>query len=81
VGSGKVTSAFAKTFYMGTPLLAEAPREAIWAIDVWCCRTDEIVDAPRDSKEEMQRDLGSWEMQLENLFKFGVVIMALIFAS
>lgn len=74
VESGEVTSAFAKTFYLGTQLLPEAPREAIWAIYVWCRRTDEIVDAPRDSDEEMLKDLGSWEMRLENLFKYGEVV-------
>ena len=73
VESGEVTSAFAKTFYLGTQLLPEAPREAIWAIYVWCRRTDEIVDAPRDSDEEMLKDLGSWEMRLENLWKYGDV--------
>lgn len=73
VESGEVTSAFAKTFYLGTQLLPEAPREAIWAIYVWCRRTDEIVDAPRDSDEEMLKDLGSWEMRLEDLWKYGNV--------
>jgi phytoene synthase len=73
VESGEVTSAFAKTFYMGTQLLPEAPREAIWAIYVWCRRTDEIVDAPRDNDAEMLNDLGSWEMRLENLWKYGDV--------
>eukprot|EP00529_Nitzschia_sp_RCC80_P011946 CAMPEP_0113507838 /NCGR_PEP_ID=MMETSP0014_2-20120614/36683_1 /TAXON_ID=2857 /ORGANISM="Nitzschia sp." /LENGTH=561 /DNA_ID=CAMNT_0000403483 /DNA_START=247 /DNA_END=1932 /DNA_ORIENTATION=+ /assembly_acc=CAM_ASM_000159 len=71
--SGEVTGAFAKTFYMGTQLLPEAPREAIWAIYVWCRRTDEIVDAPRDSNEEMLTDLGAWELRLENLWKYGEV--------
>jgi 15-cis-phytoene synthase len=71
--SGEVTGAFAKTFFMGTQLLPEAPREAIWAIYVWCRRTDEIVDAPRDSDEEMLKDLASWEMRLENLWKYGEV--------
>jgi 15-cis-phytoene synthase len=74
VESGEVTSAFAKTFYMGTQLLPEAPREAIWAIYVWCRRTDEIVDAPRDNDEEMLRDLGSWETRLEDLFNYGKVV-------
>lgn len=73
VESGEVTSAFAKTFYLGTQLLPEASREAIWAIYVWCRRTDEIVDAPRDSDEEMLKDLASWEMRLENLWKYGDV--------
>lgn len=71
--SGEVTSAFAKTFYMGTQLLPVAPRGAIWAIYVWCRRTDEIVDAPRESNSEMLKDLGSWEMRLENLWKYGEV--------
>lgn len=71
--SGEVTSAFAKTFYLGTQLLEDAPREAIWAIYVWCRRTDEIVDAPRDSDKEMLDDLASWEMRLENLWKYGAV--------
>jgi phytoene synthase len=71
--SGEVTSAFAKTFHLGTQLLPEAPREAIWAIYVWCRRTDEIVDAPRESNDEMLRDLGAWEMRLENLWKYGEV--------
>lgn len=71
--SGEVTSAFAKTFYMGTQLLPEAAREAIWAVYVWCRRTDEIVDAPRDNDEEMLRDLSSWEIRLENLWKYGAV--------
>lgn len=71
--SGEVTGAFAKTFFMGTQLLPVAPRGAIWAIYVWCRRTDEIVDAPRDSNSEMLKDLGSWEMRLENLWKYGEV--------
>jgi phytoene synthase len=71
--SGEVTGAFAKTFYMGTQLLGEEARRAIWAIYVWCRRTDEIVDAPRDNDEDMLYDLSSWEMRLENLWKYGQV--------
>ncbi|VEU44970.1 unnamed protein product [Pseudo-nitzschia multistriata] len=73
VESGEVTSAFAKTFYLGTQLMPEAQREAIWAIYVWCRRTDEIVDAPRDNDDEMLSDLGIWETRLENLWKYGEV--------
>lgn len=72
--SGEVTGAFAKTFYMGTQLLGEEARRAIWAIYVWCRRTDEIVDAPRDNDEDMLYDLSSWEMRLENLWKYGQVV-------
>jgi len=73
VESGEVTSAFAKTFFMGTMMLPEVSREATWAIYVWCRRTDEIVDAPRDNDDEMLSDLGMWEMRLENLWKYGEV--------
>ena len=73
IESGEVTSAFAKTFYMGTQLMPEVQREAVWAIYVWCRRTDEIVDAPRDNDDEMLTDLGLWEMRLENLWKHGEV--------
>jgi phytoene synthase len=74
--SGEVTSAFAKTFYMGTMLLPEPARQAIWAIYVWCRRTDEIVDAPRDNSDEMMRDLATWELRLEQLFHRGWVVDA-----
>jgi phytoene synthase len=53
--------------------MPDKAREAIWAIYVWCRRTDEIVDAPRDSEDEMLRDLSVWEMRLENLWKYGTV--------
>lgn len=72
--SGEVTGAFAKTFYMGTMLLGQEARKAIWAIYVWCRRTDEIVDAPRDNDEEMLLDLSRWELRLENLWKYGEVV-------
>jgi phytoene synthase len=71
--SGEVTSAFAKTFYMGTMLLDEPAREAIWAVYVWCRRTDEIVDAPRDDGDDMLEDLSSWELRLERLWQYGQV--------
>ena len=72
--AGEVTAAFAKTFYMGTMLLGDKERQAIWAIYVWCRRTDEIVDAPRDDDKEMLLDLSSWELRLENLFRYGEVV-------
>jgi len=72
--SGIVTEAFAKTFYLGTQLMSESAREAIWAVYVWCRRTDEIVDAPRTPDDvDMLTDLSVWEIRLENLFRFGIV--------
>jgi len=69
-----VTEAFAKTFYLGTQLLQEESRRAIWAVYVWCRRTDEIVDAPRGPDDvNMLSDLSRWEIRLENLFQHGII--------
>jgi len=77
--SGEVTAAFAKTFYLGTKLMPEEAQKAIWAIYVWCRRTDEIVDAPRPGTQEeanaaMLKDLSSWEVRLERLWEHGEVV-------
>ena len=76
--SGIVTSAFAKTFYLGTQVLPPPAMHAIWAIYVWCRRTDEIVDAPRlhspDPNGEMLRDLSEWEIRTEKLFQEGDIV-------
>ena len=74
IEAGEVTSAFAKTFYMGTMLMSENARRAIWAVYVWCRRTDEIVDAPRDNNDDMLYDLSMWEMRLEQLWQSGRVV-------
>ena len=39
------TAEWAKTFYIGTLLLPPEKRRAIWAIYVWCRRTDELMDS------------------------------------
>jgi len=47
---GEVTSEYAKTFYLGTQLMTPKQARAIWAIYVWCRRTDELVDGPNASR-------------------------------
>jgi 15-cis-phytoene synthase len=47
---GEVTSEYAKTFYLGTQLMTPEQAKAIWAIYVWCRRTDELVDGPNASR-------------------------------
>ena len=51
---------------------------AIWAVYVWCRRTDEIVDAPRpearDPNAEMLTDLSEWEIRTERLLDRGDVV-------
>ncbi len=68
----KETQKWAKTFYLGTLLLPLEKRKAIWAIYVWCRRTDEIMDsleASTKSKEELSDNLHQWEENTKNIFK------------
>ena len=41
-----ITEDFAKTFYLGTQLMDPEKARSVWAIYVWCRRTDELVDGP-----------------------------------
>jgi len=68
----KETQQWAKTFYLGTLLLPPEKRKAIWAIYVWCRRTDEIMDsqeASTKSQDELSDNLDSWEENIKNVFK------------
>lgn len=64
----EVTSEYAKTFYLGTQLMTPAQARAIWAIYVWCRRTDELVDGPNASRIT-PKALDRWEERLEALFE------------
>jgi phytoene synthase len=63
----EITAKYSKTFYLGTMLMPEAKRRAIWSIYVWCRRTDELVDGPRASFTTNET-LDEWESQLETIF-------------
>ena len=66
------TAEWAKTFYLGTLLLPYEKRRAIWAIYVWCRRTDELMDSPEAQAcpaEELADRLNRWELKTRNLFK------------
>jgi len=68
----KETQQWAKTFYLGTLLLPQEKRKAIWAIYVWCRRTDEIMDsveASTKSQDELSDNLDAWEENTKNVFK------------
>ncbi len=68
----KETQQWAKTFYLGTLLLPQEKRKAIWAIYVWCRRTDEIMDsveASNKSQNELSDSLDEWEENTKNVFK------------
>nr|QCI61139.1 Phytoene synthase [Crocus sativus] len=64
---GEVCAEYAKTFYLGTLLMTPERRRAIWAIYVWCRRTDELVDGPNASHITPSA-LDRWESRLEDLF-------------
>lgn len=65
---GEVCAEYAKTFYLGTMLMTSERQKAIWAIYVWCRRTDELVDGPNAS-HITPKALDRWEQRLEDLFK------------
>ncbi|KAL8472543.1 hypothetical protein ACS0TY_029664 [Phlomoides rotata] len=63
----QVCEEYAKTFYLGTMLMTPERRRAIWAIYVWCRRTDELVDGPNASHITATA-LDRWEARLEDIF-------------
>nr|AFV33358.1 phytoene synthase [Cucurbita pepo subsp. ovifera] len=65
---GEVCAEYAKTFYLGTMLMTPERQKAIWAIYVWCRRTDELVDGPNASHITPSA-LDRWEARLEELFQ------------
>lgn len=64
----QITAEYSKTFYLGTLLMTPAKRQAIWAIYVWCRRTDELVDGPQ-AASTTEETLDTWQEQLESIFK------------
>ncbi|KAL3637376.1 Syntaxin-like protein psy1 [Castilleja foliolosa] len=65
---GEVCAEYAKTFYLGTLLMTPERRKAIWAMYVWCRRTDELVDGPNAS-HITPKALDRWEARLEDIFE------------
>ncbi|MEB3269382.1 MAG: phytoene synthase [Leptolyngbya sp.] len=64
----QITAEYSKTFYLGTLLMTPEKRRAIWAIYVWCRRTDELVDGPQ-AATTTEATLDRWEEHLETVFK------------
>nr|ATQ35992.1 phytoene synthetase [Ishige okamurae] len=68
----RITGIFAKTFYLGTKFMAPVARKAVWAIYVWCRRTDDIVDGPRAmvrGRKSLQNDLQDWTNRLQEVWE------------
>ncbi|KAJ6335956.1 hypothetical protein OIU78_012538 [Salix suchowensis] len=64
----EVCAEYAKTFYLGTLLMTPERRRAVWAIYVWCRRTDELVDGP-NAPHITPKALDRWEQRLGELFE------------
>ena len=65
------TATWAKTFYLGTLLLPHEKRRAIWAIYVWCRRTDELMDSAEAQARpvsELADRLDRWEENTRGIF-------------
>ncbi|KAF5182177.1 Phytoene synthase [Thalictrum thalictroides] len=62
-----ICAEYAKTFYLGTLLMTEERQKAIWAIYVWCRRTDELVDGP-NAIHMSAVVLDRWEERLHDIF-------------
>ncbi len=68
----RVTARWAKTFYLGTLLMPPEKRRAIWAIYVWCRRTDELMDGPQAQSlpaSTLLERLDAWEERTRGLFE------------
>ncbi|XP_031385686.1 phytoene synthase 2, chloroplastic-like [Punica granatum] len=63
----RLCAEYAKTFYLGTLLMTEERQKAIWAIYVWCRRTDELVDGP-NATYMSSSVLDRWEERLQDIF-------------
>ena len=66
------TAQWAKTFYLGTLLMPPEKRRAIWAIYVWCRRTDELMDGPQAQAlpaGALLERLEVWEERTRGLFE------------
>ncbi|GLT39452.1 hypothetical protein SLA2020_136410 [Shorea laevis] len=66
-GCRKICAEYAETFYLGTRLMTEERQKAIWAIYVWCRRTDELVDGP-NAAYMSSSVLDRWEERLHEIF-------------
>ncbi|MEM6445499.1 MAG: phytoene synthase [Cyanobacteria bacterium P01_D01_bin.123] len=67
----QVTAKHAKTFYLGSLLLPEAKRHAIWSIYAWLRLTDELVDG-LPAETTTHETLDRWTEQMERMFSAGI---------
>eukprot|EP00466_Bigelowiella_natans_P010922 jgi/Bigna1/92611/estExt_fgenesh1_pm.C_400009 len=63
-----ITDEYAKTFSLGLRLMETEKQKAVWAIYVWCRRTDELVDGSIAS-HITPTTLNKWEERLDKIFE------------
>mmetsp|Transcript_8351 Transcript_8351/g.12736 ORF Transcript_8351/g.12736 Transcript_8351/m.12736 type:complete len:410 (-) Transcript_8351:322-1551(-) len=67
----RITGIYAKTFYLGTKFLPKEKQQAVFAIYVWCRRTDDLVDSPRAlmmGSDRLVPELEDWERRLDAIW-------------
>jgi len=64
----EITDEYAKTFSLGLRLMEEEKQRAVWAIYVWCRRTDELVDGSI-ATHITPTTLNKWEERLDQIFE------------
>lgn len=63
-----ITDEYAKTFSLGLRLMEAEKQKAVWAIYVWCRRTDELVDGSI-ATHITPKTLDMWEQRLDQIFE------------
>jgi len=64
----EITDEYAKTFSLGLRLMDEEKQKAVWAVYVWCRRTDELVDGSI-ATHITPTTLNRWEERLDQIFE------------
>uniref|UniRef100_A0A0G4HC59 15-cis-phytoene synthase n=1 Tax=Chromera velia CCMP2878 TaxID=1169474 RepID=A0A0G4HC59_9ALVE len=73
----QLTQIYSKTFYLGTQLMDKETAKAMWAIYVWCRRTDDLVDSPRaliTKRTHLYDQMMLWEERLRLIFEEGYAV-------
>mmetsp|Transcript_22125 Transcript_22125/g.45117 ORF Transcript_22125/g.45117 Transcript_22125/m.45117 type:complete len:554 (+) Transcript_22125:181-1842(+) len=69
----KLTSDYAKTFFLATLTMEPIQAKATWAIYAWCRRVDEIVDGEKADPDpaKQEAELEDWMNRLEAMYSGG----------
>ncbi|CEM09174.1 unnamed protein product [Vitrella brassicaformis CCMP3155] len=68
----RITAIYSKTFYLGTQMISPEKAKNLWAVYVWCRRTDDLVDSPRaliTDRQTLANQIVLWEQRLANIWR------------